>query len=194
MPHDVTDFEEILDALTARPKPLREAQAKNGIPAKAGLYAWWTKPGSIPGVPECPHPMEPELDLFYIGISPSRATSSATIRSRVTGNHIGGNTGSSTFRQTLASLLFEDKSWKPVMIDRPLLTPEDNKALTEWQHEHLRLTWATHPEPWAIEHEVISRLQPPLNLMGNRSHPFAATVSAARRRFKEAAVEKGRGA
>ena len=37
----------------------------------------------------------------------------------------------------------------------------------------------------AIEHEVIAQLQPPLNLAGNRAHPLAATVSAARRRFKD---------
>src|SRR4051812_22592295 len=90
-----------------------------------------------------------------------------------------------TFRLTLPSLLFERMAWLPVMTDRPLLTREDNRALTEWQHEHLRLTWATHPEPWAIEHEVIAKLQPPLHLAGNRAHPLAATISAARRRFKD---------
>ncbi|MDP9067398.1 MAG: GIY-YIG nuclease family protein [Actinomycetota bacterium] len=184
----MSSIDEIVQALSRPPKSLREVQARDGIPAQPGLYAWWTKRGSIPSVPGCPHPTEGELDLFYVGISPSRGTSSATLRSRVTGNHIGGNTGSSTFRQTLASLLSEEKGWKPVRVDRPLLTPEDNKALTDWQHEHLRLTWATHPEPWSIEHQVIGRLQPPLNLMGNRSHPFAATVSAARKRFKDAAA------
>jgi hypothetical protein len=79
-------------------------------------------------------------------------------------------------------------AWQPVMTDRPLLTRDDNRALTKWQHEQLRLTWRTHPEPWAVEHEVIAQLQPPLNLAGNSAHPFAATVSAARRRFKDRAL------
>jgi hypothetical protein len=107
------------------------------------------------------------------------------LRTRVAGNHIKGNTGGSTFRLTLASLLFETKAWQPVMTDRPLLTRDDNRALTEWQHEHLHLTWATHPEPWTIEHEVIAQFQPPLNLAGNRAHPLGPTISAARRRSKD---------
>ena len=183
--------DDIVELLTGEPKSLVEAQARDGLPAQAGVYAWWTRKGSIPSVPRCPHPTEGELDLFYIGISPSRSTSTATIRSRVKGNHIGGNTGGSTFRLTLASLLFEQKGWKPFMRGRPLLSAADNKALTKWQHEHLLITWAVHPEPWSIEHEVIGQLQPPLNLSGNRSHRFAATVSLARRRFKDAALEGG---
>lgn len=99
-----------------------------------------------------------------------------------------GNTGGSTFRLTLASLLFEEKSWQPIMRDRALLTKEDNAALSEWQRENLRVAWAVRDRPWEIEHEVISRLAPPLNLEGNKNHPFAATLSAARRRFKDAAI------
>jgi GIY-YIG catalytic domain len=91
-----------------------------------------------------------------------------------------GNTGGSTFRLTLASSLFEKMAWQPVMTDRPVLTRKDNRALTEWQHEHLRLTWAVYPEPWTIEHKVIERLRPPLNLAGS-THEFGGTLSTARR-------------
>lgn len=171
------------------PKSLDEATGANGLPREPGLYAWWTVPGSIPDVPRCPHPTGPDLYLFYVGISPSNAKSSQNLRKRVAGNHIKGNTGGSTFRLTLASLLFVSKRWQPVMTDRPVLTPEDNRALTEWQHEHLRLTWAVYPEPWTIEHEVIVRLGPPLNLAGS-SHEFGATLSEARRGFKEAAARE----
>ena len=180
-----SSIDEVITQLTSIPKSLKEATGANGLPGEPGLYAWWTVPGSIPDVPPCRHPTLPNLDLFYVGISPSSTKSSQNLRKRVAGTHITGNTGGSTFRLTLASLLFETMAWQPVMTDRPLLTRDDNRALTEWQHEHLRLTWATHPEPWAIEHEVIAQLQPPLNLAGNRAHPFAATVSAARRRFKD---------
>ena len=182
----MTAIEEVLAALKGAPVLLEKAVASDGLPREPGLYAWWTVPGSIPGVPRCPHPSDPDLDLFYVGISPSRATSSGTLRSRVKGNHIGGNTGGSTFRLTLASLLFEEMGWKPEMADRPVLSRENNSALTAWQHEHLRLTWAVHPEPWVIEHEVIAHLKPPLNLAGS-THEFGSTVTAARRRFKDAA-------
>ena len=179
-------IEEVVAELTSIPKSLNEATSSSGLPPEPGLYAWWTVPGSIPDVPGCPHPTVADLDLFYVGISPSSAKSSQNLRKRVAGNHIKGNTGGSTFRLTLASLLFETVAWQPVMTDRPVLTPENNRALTQWQHDHLRLTWAVHPEPWTIEHEVIGRLRPPLNLAGS-AHEFGATLSAARRRFKEAA-------
>lgn len=182
----MTEIERVIGELTARPRLLDDAGSRDGIPANSGLYAWWTVPGSIPNVPRCPHPTIPDLDLFYVGISPSSAKSSQNLRKRVAGNHIKGNTGGSTFRLTLASLLFETAGWQPVMTDRPVLTRDDNRTLTEWQHEHLRLTWATHPEPWAIEHQVLQRLHPPLNLAGS-THDFGATLSGARRRFKEAA-------
>jgi hypothetical protein len=166
--------------------PVALATAAQRLPSEAGFYAWWTKKDSIPGVPECPHPTEKDLHLFYVGIAPSRPTSSATIRSRVINNHIRGNTGSSTFRLTLASLLLESENYERVRAtDRVLLTAQDNRRLTKWQEENLFLTWAEHPRPWEIEHEVIAALKPPLNLAGNQSHPFWRTLSDARKRFKD---------
>lgn len=187
----MSDVDRVVAHLTSVPRSLDEVAGPEGIPAQPGLYAWWTRRGSIPEVPRGPHSTEPQLDLFYVGISPSRATSSATLRSRVTDNHMRGNTGGSTFRLTLASLLFEEEGWQPVMAGRPLLTKEDNNTLSQWQRDHLRLTWATHSEPWTIEHDVIARLAPPLNLAGS-SHDFGTTVSAARRRFTEAAGSRQR--
>lgn len=183
------EIERIVAELTAAPKSL--AKAQRSLPAEPGLYSWWTRRGSIPSVPQCPHESEPDLDLFYVGISPSRATSTRTLRARIIQNHLGGNTGSSTFRLTLASLLFEEKGWVPLMQSSAVLLADDNRALTIWQHENLRLNWAVQPKPWTIEHEVIKRLNPPLNLAGNKSHPFATTLSAARKRFKEAAISGG---
>jgi hypothetical protein len=110
-------IDEVITQLTSIPKSLKEATGVSGLPHEPGLYAWWTVPGSIPDVPHCPHPTLPNLDLFYVGISPSSAKSSQNLRKRVAGNHITGNTGGSTFRLTLASLLFETMAWQPVMTD-----------------------------------------------------------------------------
>jgi hypothetical protein len=137
----MSTLHDILAELTATPKSLERATAATGLPREPGLYAWWTVPRSIPGVPGCPHPTEPDLDLFYVGISPSRATSSGSLRSRVVRNHIGGNTAVRPFRLTLASLLFETNVWQPQMSDRPVLSRDDNldrahqawiDALVEW--------------------------------------------------------------
>ena len=178
--------EEIVQRLVGEPKTLDAARPL--LPDEPGFYAWWTKPGSIPHVPPCPHPRIPDLHLFYVGISPSGPTSRQTIRKRVIGNHMRGNTGSSTFRLTLASLLFEAKGWSPIRKTDALLVREENAALSTWQQQHLRIAWAPYPRPWEIEHEVIRQLQPPLNLAGNKTHPFAGELSAARRRFKDAAI------
>src|SRR3954469_21177333 len=94
--------DEVIRRLTSIPKSLRQATGASGLPSEPGLYAWWTVPGSIPDVTHCPHPTLPDLDLFYVGISPSGARSSQNLRRRVAGNHIKGNTGGSTFRLTLA--------------------------------------------------------------------------------------------
>jgi hypothetical protein len=73
-----SSIDEVVTQLTSIPKSLKEAAGVGGLPREPGLYAWWTVPGSIPNVPHCPHPTLPDLDLFYVGISPSSAKSSRT--------------------------------------------------------------------------------------------------------------------
>jgi hypothetical protein len=63
--------------------------AEGGVPERPGLYAWWVSPAAIPGVAGPPHPREP-FELLYVGIAPKDATSKATLRSRIRGQHLGG--------------------------------------------------------------------------------------------------------
>lgn len=164
------------------------SMARGSLPEAAGVYAWWTDRNSIPGVPERPHPDNPDLQLFYIGRAPRDSSSSATLKSRVVKNHLSGNTGASTFRLALASLLMESLGFTPQQTKTKSVLPNSqNKALSKWQEEHLRLTWAEHDQPWFIEDAVISRLKPPLNLAGNASHPFYSELTQARAKFIEAA-------
>ena len=164
--------------------PSRQA----GVPLKAGLYAWWMKPGVLPGVRGPVHPSE-RLELLYVGIAPSRPASKATLRSRVVAQHLGGNINTSTFRFSLAALLCDERRWQPVLSGtQPRLRREDDKQLSEWLGENVRLCWAEHPEPWLVEGAVITALAPPLNLADNASHPFHATVSQARAALRAKAV------
>ena len=68
--------------------------------------------------------------LGSFSTSESRPGSQAvpqTIRSRVTGNHLDGNAGSSTFRLSMASLLFERDGWRPQQrAKKVVLKGEDN--------------------------------------------------------------------
>ncbi len=168
------------EALTKRPE-------EGGVPHTQGLYSWWMKSGSLPGVTGPRHPRA-DFELLYIGIAPARAGSKATLRSRICGQHLGGNIGSSTFRLSLAALLAEQEGWHAASSgSRTKLTSEDNAALSAWQREHLRLRWFEQPEPWLVEHRVIALLKPPLNLADNPQHPFGATLRAARARLKAGA-------
>lgn len=68
------------------------------LPAKPGFYAWWMRRNALAEVPHNPHPHDDSIGLLYVGISPSRSSSRQTINSRVRGNHVRGNTASSTFQ------------------------------------------------------------------------------------------------
>src|SRR5664280_3056770 len=145
----------IIGALQGPTVSVAEALAEGGIPAAEGFYAWWASKKTLPEVPVYPHPNEP-WRLLYIGIAPGRDPATrrsqsppSTIRSRVTRQHIGGNTGSSTLKLALAALLVDERGYRPrrrskkVVLDRT-----ENLDLTEWQKEHLRLTWAVRTTPW----------------------------------------------
>ena len=185
---------EVVTRLAGRPASLNEVSRspdEGGIPEEAGLYAWWVQRGAIPEVPFVPHPTEPETGLLYVGISPRDEQSSMNLRDRVVRNHIGGNTGSSTLRFVLASLLMEGMGLKPLrMKTKVVLSGSDNSRLRDWQVKHLRLTWCEREAPWKVELEVIRAMRPPLNSRGNSAHEFRATVASRRAAFREAALSR----
>lgn len=151
------------------------------LPAASGFYSWWSRRGAIPSVPHVPHPADDEITLLYVGISPVRASSRQTVRSRIVGNHLNGNVGSSTFRFVLAALLIDTLRLRPFLRGTKVaLEASDNARLSAWQREHLLLTWCARERPWEIEAEVIALLEPPLNSSGNLTHSFYARVRAAR--------------
>jgi hypothetical protein len=124
-------------------------------------------------------------ELLYVGIAPSRDTSNATLRSRILGQHVGGNIGSSTFRQSLAALLFEAHGWTTTGSgSQAKRVPHHNQALTDWQEENLRLAWVAVARPWKLESPVISRMQPPLNLVGNSQRPMYALLKGRRHKLR----------
>ena len=158
------------------------------LPQEPGFYAWWARRGAIAGVPHLPHPIEGGFGLFYVGISPKRPSSKQNISKRVRGQHIGGNTGSSTFRYMLAALLLDELALVPLARrEKVVLSSDNNTDLSRWQRNALRLTWCVRRRPWEIEDEVIALMQPPLNCAANASHPFYPRVRAARAEFRQRA-------
>jgi hypothetical protein len=162
-------------------------QASESLPAAPGFYGWWARQGAI-RVPHIPHPLDEDLSLLYVGISPARETSRQTIRSRVVGNHLNGNVGSSTFRFVLAALLTDALDLHPYLRGTKIaLSASENGRLSAWQREHLLLTSCARERPWETESEVIARLTPPLNSASNAAHAFYPAVRAARAEFRRRA-------
>jgi hypothetical protein len=182
---------DVVDSLRSLPTAISDAirhESAGGLPAAPGFYAWWTTPDSIPGVPPRPHPSDSQRHLFYVGISPARAASSGTIRSRVLGYHLRGNLGSSTFRLTLAALLAEELDLHASSTStKVVLSKAENDKLSRWQRDYLALTWCVTPEPWTLEGDVIAAMGSPLNLAINPDNEFGRIVSSRRAAIRAAA-------
>jgi hypothetical protein len=107
--------------------------------------------------------------------------SGATLKSRVIGQHLRGNTRASTFRRTLGALLWDELR---LTRTRPrTLDAASNARLTAWMLEHMSV--ATAPvldgsRLGKIEDGILRQLDPPLNLMKVRSTPGRRTLRALR--------------
>lgn len=166
-------------------------ERRDELSAAPGFYGWWSRRSAIAGLPHIPHPADDDLSLLYVGISPVRESSRQTMRSRVIGNHLNGNVGSSTFRFVLAALLLDALRLRPFQRGTKVaLDASDNARLSAWQREHLLLTWCTRERPWEIEEDVIVQLGPPLNSAGNATHRFYGRVREARAELRRRAVER----
>ena len=162
-------------ALSSTTHPLADLTA---LPAASGLYAWWAAPETLPHLPGPAHPRHDDLRLLYIGIA-------SNLRRRIISNHLK-RSGGSTLRRTLAGLLLAEHGYRTKRTDRVVLIAEDEARLTDWMRTHLHLTWCEHPDPIAVEPDVIARWAPPLNL----DHATGATrdiVKAARTAYNTSA-------
>ena len=127
------------------------------------------------------HPSVEGLELLYIG-------SAEDLRTRVGRNHLRGPTGSSTLRRALAALLMRSEGYTTRWTtDRVVPIDADEARLSEWMRQHLRVTWAAHPNPEAVKTTVIQELGSPLNQRDNQSHPLYETVKAARAAYRASA-------
>jgi len=186
---DHGDVSAVVQALnTAAISVARLLETGELLPAAPGFYCWWSQRDAIAGLPHVPHPLDRGLSLLYVGISPARESSRQTVRSRVLGNHLNGNVGSSTFRFVLAALLIDALELNPYLRGTKVaLSAHDNVGLSAWQRQQLLLTSCARERPWEIEGEVIAQLGPPLNSAANAAHAFYPVVRAARAEFRRRA-------
>ncbi|QGG94374.1 GIY-YIG nuclease family protein [Actinomarinicola tropica] len=152
-----------------------------------GLYSWWVDDAGRRALGTV---FDTELPgLIYggqAGASSSRAgvERSATLKSRIRGNHLRGNISSSTFRKTLSAVLFIPLDLR---LERPgKLDAMSNRAVTSWIHTHLRVAtfgWKDRSSLAALEDDVLKRLDPPLNLMGMSPSPVRSRLKVLRRQL-----------
>jgi len=141
-----------------------------------GLYSWWVDRAGAANLSAGLGTQITE-GRIYAGLTgatkwPSGSTGKNTLRKRVGGSHIRGRIRGSTFRLTLASVLREQLGLIPT--GPKLLAPRSEKALTQWIRDHLSVAVHRFPaDPLAdLEHQVLVRLDPPLNLDGMPPNPL----------------------
>ena len=183
---DPRPIEKLVTAL----KDSRQAQNPADFPSDAqtashpGMYSWWGDNiacdviGSQLGT-SVPH-------LVYAGQAgatrwPSGTRSTATLASRIRGNHITGNASSSTFRLTISALLLDPLGLTVVKPGR--LRPEDRRTVSNWINVHLRVLIVPYDDRDTlkkVEDAVLQILDPPLNLEGRPSTEPRRTLSELR--------------
>ena len=153
-------------------------------PSVPGVYAWFFKdiPGNVP-VDDCV--TKGLLTLLYVGTSPDKIgkpNSRQNLRRRIT-THFQGNAEGSTLRRSLGVLLAEESGYPLRRVGsgkRMTLTHSGEQWLDDWMTENAFVCWLEHQAPWEFEDELLSSLSLPLNIKGNRDHPFARVLTEAR--------------
>jgi hypothetical protein len=170
-----------LDALAFAPRLVRAREWSHGFTIlaglnEAGLYVWHV---DVAGAKQLSagltHPVLP--GRIYVGqagaTSPGRTSSSATLKSRIGGNHLNGTIGGSTFRLSLAAILSSELGLEKTAA--AALSRESEAQLSEWMRAHLAAAIFAIPDRsliGSIEEAVVGTLDPPLNLQHCEPSPF----------------------
>ena len=150
-----------------------------------GLYAWFVDDRGAADLALASGEAV-SAGLVYAGQAgatawPSGKQPQSTLLSRIRGNHLGGRVTASTWRLSLAALLRAPLDLQMCHGD---LDGRSGTALTRWMTEHLRLAIYVSPDRGGLaglEHAVLARLDPPLNLDGMTPTPLRALLTARRK-------------
>lgn len=165
------DVFDALAALDEAPRLVRACDWPSGVDClgSPGLYAWWVDEA---GAADLAAGLGESLDAgrIYVGQAgatfwPSGKVSDNTLGKRIGQMHLDGKVRISTFRWTLASILFDKLGveTRAYMV----VTPASEDALSAWMRRHLSI--AVHPHEdrdtlEGVERELLGALDPPLNL------------------------------
>jgi hypothetical protein len=177
-----------MDSVFSNPQHLysRAEVLSNPCPvARAhGVYAFFFK--EIPqGVPVDGCLTHEGLTLLYIGSSPDKkgsANATQTMQQRVR-YHFNGHADGSTLRRSLGILLSRQSGFPLRKVGsgkKMTLTKKGEEWLNQWMQENAFICWVEHDKPWDLENELFHALPLPLNIQGNKHHPFAAELARIR--------------
>jgi hypothetical protein len=152
-----------------------------------GLYSWWADDEALETLHAVFGVRMPSL--IYAGqagatSTRSRRTRSATLRSRISSNHLSGNVSSSTFRKTITAVLVEPLDLQ--LSGSDCLDRSSNETVSVWMRARLRLVTAPCQDRdrlAEVEHAILERIDPPLNLMGMPSTPLRTKLRDLRSRL-----------
>ena len=154
------------------------------VPAEAGVYGWFFR--ELPAAIDVGHCREfRSLHLLYVGISPRRPMADGVpsrehLRKRIR-THFAGRADRSTLRMTLGCLLADRLGLRLGLSPSNRYTFDEREAvLSSWMAENAFVAWLATPRAREIEELAIRELDLPLNLEGNRAHPFHPVLTAAR--------------
>lgn len=186
-PASSTVISQLQDEKMAR--PLSDIIASGGADLRVpGMYSWWVdEAGAGDLTLGLGQPVE--RGLIYAGLAGATrsggAASSNTLWGRIATMHLGRKHEFSTLRRSLGSILAEAYAQPTI----------DEEQLTRWMHAHLRVI----PIPVAdvdtldhLESEILTELDPPLNLAKVPKTPLRMRLSALRKKYAgKAADDRG---
>jgi len=175
-------------------KPYELYHEKNLIPESPGVYAWYFDnffTDSFSFSPKKPNVITIELDsanlsdwfLLYIGIAGVKE--GRTLRDRIYGDHLNQNSKGSTFRQSLAALLWQKIGLDPI---KQLNGENERQKLNGWIFQHARIAWAETNKPEIIEKMMLREFGNllRLNIKDNKKNPYIKELKQLRKKWRKA--------
>jgi hypothetical protein len=168
--------------------PAREWPAGVTCLDRPGLFAWWVdEAGALDlsrglGLSVAPG----RIHAGQAGATkwPSGKAGTGALGARIGEVHLGGKVRMSTFRWSLAAVLFGQLE---VQVQAAMLiTASSEQTLTAWMREHLSVAVHAHDDRdtlGGLERAVLLQLDPPLNLGQMPSTPVRARLTELRRRI-----------
>ena len=160
-----------LDDLDASPALVPASEWPAGAEGldRPGLFGFWVdEAGAVDLARGLDQPLE--AGRIWVGQAgatrwPSGRVNSDTLGERIARTHLQGRVRSSTVRLTIASILFVQLEL--VVQASALLQASAEQDLSDWMRAHLSI--AVHPHDdrdslAGLEHGVVQRLDPPLNI------------------------------